>query len=554
MKNALKRLSRYAAEIYFLFVALVIMLPLLREGYILLLDMTFTPKMNYSFRSPFGLYNEAARDAVLNIASQIIGSQLLEKLLLFTLLFMTGYFMFRLLKHLKVNIDVALVGATLYLWNPFIYSRLLAGHWAFIFGYALLPIFLIFFNKYLSRKRFSNTYLISAALLWFAASLISIHHLFIYFIPSVAITFAHMLQTKNWEGKIARLVSICAFVTLFSFSWFLPTILSGEVSRIDNNNLQFFASTPDLKYGLSTNLLGMYGFWAENTIGETIKPYLSIWPVISISLVIISAASLLLAKQCCKKNQYLFIVALAGTGFIGFVLAHGSYGIMQPFWDFFFVKIPLLQMFRDSQKFLSLYVLALSILLPFSIGAIADSVKIYKLSKESKIRGLSILLVLLIILVNPFMGFAAAGQMKISDYPDSWYQLEDKVISEQRPSKILMLPWLAYAKFGFSDKQIANPGSKFFSAYVIAERIPALLKQPTNCEIEFKEYYRGEIISLCLNSNSANADWINQIKSNGIDYVVINKIKGFEVNDFYNDKEHFQKLFTDDYTEIYEVL
>lgn len=152
------------------------------------------------------------------------------------------------------------------------------------------------------------------------------------------------------------------------------------------------------------------------------------------------------------------------------------------------------------------------------------------------------------------MGFAAAGQMKISDYPDSWYQLEDKVISEQRPSKILMLPWLAYAKFGFSDKQIANPGSKFFSAYVIAERIPALLKQPTNCEIEFKEYYRGEIISLCLNSNSANADWINQIKSNGIDYVVINKIKGFEVNDFYNDKEHFQKLFTDDYTEIYEVL
>ncbi|KXK26794.1 MAG: hypothetical protein TR69_WS6001000815 [candidate division WS6 bacterium OLB20] len=569
MKNLKRNLHKYATEIYFLALSLIIFVPLLRPGYVLTLDLIFTPRMHYQYTNSHGLYSETARDAVLNLLARIVDASVIEKLLLMLLFFCIGYFMYRFLLQLrKRNRSYAIVAATLYMWNPFTYSRLLAGHWAFLCGYALLPVFMWGLHHFYRQKKISNRLLIACSVSWFVASLVSVHFLLLFAVPFAVYTVLHMFTYVRWDRTAARAVALLAFITLFSLSWIVPSLLISDVSRLGPLHLIFFAPTPDLQYGLTFNLLSMYGFWAESTIGTMPKELITVWPLLTLVLLIIVAAPLIRAGGdllAIKKNksysrtQRLLIGSLFITGLLGLVLAHGSTGFMQPVWDYLYNTVPVLQPFREVQKFLLLYVFAATVLFYYGLDAVADLIREGVRSVRSRFtidaeRITAFSGLILVILITPLLGFAAAGQLQTTQYPRSWYQLEEELTERATEGRILVLPWRAYAEFPFSSRQIADPSRSFFSGYVISERVPAYLRSTIECEIEFTEIHRNEVIRLCLGSDSDKQDWISQVKLNSIDYVVFNKVQAFKVNDFFNDEEHFQLIYSDNYADIYRVL
>lgn len=569
MKSLTSRLRKHATEIYFLALSLIIFVPLLGPGYILTLDMIFTPQMHYQYTNNHGLYSETARDAVLHLAATIFDASIVQKIMLIVLFFIIGYFMYRFLRTLrKDKHSFAIVAATLYMWNPFTYSRLLAGHWAFLIGYAMLPVFLWALHNYYRGKKISNRLLIAAAVSWFIASLASVHYLLMFVIPFVIYTGMHMLSYRRWDRTITRALAIIAFITLFSSSWIIPSLVVGDVSLLGPRHLIFFAPTPDLQYGLSFNLVSMYGFWAERTIGIMPKEMISVWPLLTLVLLIVSFApiiratgDLLTAKKdkSYAKSHRLLVAAAGIIAVAGLILAHGSTGIMQPFWDYLYNTVPVLQPFREVQKFLMLYVFGISVLFFYGLEAIEElmreAIRTTKLRlKIDTVRFSAFSGLFLVIMMTPLMGFGAAGQLQPTFYPESWYELEAELLERSTEARILVLPWRAYANFPFSGRQIADPSRSFFSGYVISERVPAYLKNSVECEIEFQDIYRTELVSLCLGSDTEKQEWISQVKLNSVDYIVFNKIKSFKVNEFFEDEEHFQLVYSDDFADIYRVL
>ncbi len=68
-----------------------------------------------------------------------------------------------------------------------------------------------------------------------------------------------------------------------------------------------------------------------------------------------------------------------------------------------------------------------------------------------------------------FNGFA--GQIKPTDYPPDWYEVNNLLNEDEQDFKILFFPWHGYMDFKWvnnTDKRIANPARHFFDKEVIS--------------------------------------------------------------------------------------
>lgn len=68
-----------------------------------------------------------------------------------------------------------------------------------------------------------------------------------------------------------------------------------------------------------------------------------------------------------------------------------------------------------------------------------------------------------------FNGFA--GQIKPTDYPPDWYEVNNFLNNDSEDFKVLFFPWHGYMNFRWvnnTDKRIANPSRNFFDKEVIS--------------------------------------------------------------------------------------
>lgn len=85
-------------------------------------------------------------------------------------------------------------------------------------------------------------------------------------------------------------------------------------------------------------------------------------------------------------------------------------------------------------------------------------------------------IIIIISLITPliysftfFNGFA--GQIKPTDYPPDWYEVNKFLDEDKQDFKVLFFPWHGYMNFKWvnnTDKRIANPARYFFNKEVIS--------------------------------------------------------------------------------------
>jgi len=125
----------------YMLLTLIVMAPLLRPGFILTLDMVFTPQL----RMPETVTSSYIFHAALHVLNLVIPADILQKLLLCSVMLLAGIGMHRLIQAvlpLRRGAQWALyVAGIFYAVNPYTYSRLMAGQYAVLLGYALLPSF-----------------------------------------------------------------------------------------------------------------------------------------------------------------------------------------------------------------------------------------------------------------------------------------------------------------------------------------------------------------------------------------------------------------------------
>jgi hypothetical protein len=134
---------RWSRPGYALVLALLVVAPLLRPGYLLLRDAVSTPR-SYLSDSALGLTSApraTPQDFAVSLASQLVDGGVVVKTLLVVALWLAGWGAARLVATALPSAGVGgqFVAITLAIWNPYVAERLLQGHWSLLVGYGCLP-------------------------------------------------------------------------------------------------------------------------------------------------------------------------------------------------------------------------------------------------------------------------------------------------------------------------------------------------------------------------------------------------------------------------------
>lgn len=291
--------------------AIAVMGPMLLPGFILTLDMVFTPKIP----APTEISNIYILQWVQHILNFVLPGQVIQKILIFTVLFLCGYGAHRLVltslaedRRLKIEDNrrkvereqksvramstssrveaqdsklkardfktysiPAYFGGILYVLNPFTYERWMAGQYLLLAGYALLPFLvksLIGFGKEPTRKKG-----VIVALWYTAVALVSIHMFVLACILGAIFLIIHLVAKSNepqYKKKLATYSGLTIIITLILNSYWLIATLRGTsstaqtIDAIGSADLQAFATASSDQTGLFFNVLSMYGFWLED--------------------------------------------------------------------------------------------------------------------------------------------------------------------------------------------------------------------------------------------------------------------------------------------------
>lgn len=478
--------------LWFSVIALAVAAPLLGEGYLLLLDWPSGPELPRVPLLPLPSSGDVGSGtpflAILALLRSI-HPYLPDKVLLVAPILLGGVGLYRLVRsRFGVGSAAAAYGATLYVFNPFVADRYLAGHLFFLLGLGLLPWALGPVLDLLDEPSRRTSIYVGLWLLGLAA--IDVHVAGMYALLVVVAGVAALSR----RGAIMAAVGLGLGVALCAY-WVLPSLFVPPGSGIGTADLAEYATRPPGMGALPT-LAGLYGFWRDEFAGSAQRIpalYLLLVPILSLALM---GAFRVLASGPRRRAG----VVLAAGAVLGLLLAAGtSLPPTAGAFQWLFDNVMVFRIYREPQKFLALVVLAYA-----TFGAVGLEAVVARDGRTAAARSwrASGLAVCVAIAYAYTMLWGFWGQVHLSRYPSDWARAE-QIMETEGPGRVLVLPWHLYAVLSFSDGRIvANPAPSFFSRDVIAgdnvgfARIPTQSVDPFSAWVQQILAHRGEVQEL----------------------------------------------------------
>lgn len=446
--------------------ALLVLLPLLKPGYIFALDMVFTPKIRFPQEiSPVPL--------ALYLLNYVIPSQVIEKILLFLVLFLSGIGMHRLIPAKKEWPKY--FAAILYIFNPFVFQRLTAGQLGIVEAYALTPFLVKTILDFLDEMNLRRA--LGIAVLTSVIFAFSLHNgVFAVLFGTVAV-FVFLIRNLREPAKIFPILKygsiLILALLLLNVFWLIPffkgSVLGAQtMSRFSEKDIIGFQSVADPTFGVLFNVAAMYGFWGERS-ERFISPkdLLPGWHIIFLLIFVVVVWGLVAGLR--NRESRFRAITFGTVGVISFILAVGvAHPIFAPIFWFLVRKIPFFVGFRESQKFVALLILSYSFLGGLGLDDILRRFEgLRRIPKKLFLVIPALFLILPVIYTYPMLwGFG--GYLRVTpDYPKDWYEVNEFLNADKADFKVLFLPWHQYMHFSFVGKVIANPAKDFFDKPVI---------------------------------------------------------------------------------------
>jgi hypothetical protein len=435
---------------------LAIYAPLLRSGTLLLLDYSDYPAGPHASLGAYvwGFRPDLTSRAPINGALLVLfrllpwGPVKLLPLLLVVPLAAWGF------QRLFDRRSLATIAATLmFVVNPFVYERMLAGQVYLVLGYALLPLLV---SALLSRVD-GVTAPIGAGLLLALLMALSPHFVFIggllWLVVAVAALRRDGVRTLRRTG-LTLLVALLA-----SLYWLIPIASrAGELDRVTATDLKTFQTVSDPALGLAPNVAGLYGFWR---IGWPLpKDNLPAWPLLLAAILVVAAIGL---RACGSERWSTLRSLLVIAGAAGFVLSLGAQGPTGPAFRFLFDHVPGFRIMREPGKFEALLALAYAGFFGLGFFTLVDG------SRSQKWRAMMAVVILAVPCAYTFrMFWGFDGYVRPSDYPRSW--TEAAALMGTGPGKVLAVPGDQYLAFPWTEERaVASPMDSFFGRDVIID-------------------------------------------------------------------------------------
>jgi hypothetical protein len=484
-------------------VTLAVMLPLLKPGFILTLDLVFTPWL----AMPNELTSSYVFRAGLHALNIFIPADVIEKMVLMAILLLASIGMHRLIRAFEntaVNSEWGIYVASIFFAvNPFTYSRFMAGHYSMLLGYALLPW--LAQSLWQLKKQPSLRRAVGLGVLTAVIGIVSIHTLVSAAIL-VAVGLICTLWAAGWRSIVRRyrrptLAALATFIVLSSY-WLVPLLLgqgktADTIGSFTTADTRVFATQGDNPLMRIGNSLRLQGFWVEGRDLYLLpQDRALLWGLLSLGII----ALVILGGAAMWPQRRRLVLWLAGSSLLALLLAAGLFGQLA-------TQIGL----REPHKVIALVALAYGVLLAFGISTLTNRLR------QGNVAVYACCLVLLVGLPLwhmrvMFWGFD--GQLTSRQYPADWFAVKQHLSESQ--GAVLFLPWHQYMSFRFAGRIIANPAPAFFGDKIIASEDPELGGASSGPQNE-----RHLTITALLKNKQPNL--ADQLAKQQIEYVVLAK-------------------------------
>ncbi|AIJ06305.1 hypothetical protein JH146_1463 [Methanocaldococcus bathoardescens] len=516
----IEKLKKYKILLIYLLLSIIISIPIFSDKYFFLLDM-LPDLSNHNLINQFYGFVAPSYGGTLsfNILCSIISADIFQKLLLLFILFFSGFSAYSLAKKLTNSEIGSFYAGILYMVNPYTYIRIIVGHWFILFAYSLLPLGIRYFIELLENR--DKNSIIKATLI---TSLIAFntHTLFMTFMAYGIILIIKLAKEKSL--KLLKPVSLFAIsFTMINLYWLIPLLTaksSSLVNYITIYDLYVFAPKIDSFSPLFT-LASMYGFWRPTYTYA--KDYLPFWEILFIIIFSLSIYGFISYYK--NKKVGVYVISFALIWLIGLLFATGITGFFKDVFQFLFNHIFILKGMRETHKFVNLVVLSYSILGAFGLKKIIES------HKSNKIKKIIMIFFILVPLIYSFTFFNEFdNQIKPTDYPKDWYEVNNFLNKDKDNFNILFFPWHLYMDIHWvpnKDKRIVNPSQTFFDKNVIfAENIEA-----DSIYTEVYTPYQNYMNYLLENKEKIN-NFGSLVAPLGVKYVLLTKEVDYKNYDF----------------------
>jgi hypothetical protein len=452
----------------------VILWQALMPGYVLNLDMIFTPDMPV-MSNPDGFLASLPVGYLISWLCLVFPAWLVQKAMLFILFFIIGYVAYGYLP-VGENKKIRLFSALLYLSNSFVYGRFLAGHWSHLMAYGFLPLFLHHLFALREKSDWRACAKLFGAL--FLVSIFSIH----FFVMSALMCFGwifYLLIDKavkkryaDLRGFIINLLIAGVAFLIVSAYWLVPAFSrSAPVEgRFDAGHWQAFSAGGYKSIGTFLNTASLNGFWGERNPWARYflwpQDYAIFWVACAVVLAL-ALFGLWYGLKNPKIRPWAAFLAVAGVLSLIFSTGAGE-TVFKPVNIWLYGHMPFWSGFRDSQKFCGYLSLSYAIFAGLGLGGALDFI-------EKKKPGWRDAFLSVIFLVPIFFGFLVwggfHGQIKPVWYPGSWQKAREILQSDASGSQALFLPWHGYLSLEFNHNLItANPAGRFFGERAVVSK------------------------------------------------------------------------------------
>ena len=553
-------LSGYALPVgYFAALSLLVFYPLVEPGYVLTLDMIFAPNTDYV---RFGLetkgplyYGRLPFLAALDVATLVVDDWLVQKVVLLVLPVLCGLSMYVACDE-RTRL-AALFAGTLYAVNPFVYVRLLAGHWYFLLGYAFVPLAVVAVDRFLDPDG-------DGSLVWAVGwtTLVSV------FDPHATVLVALgggcLWLVRMWTGLRSesqrrsalavarRFGTFCLAATALNAYWLVPASVAAfgggtQLTTISDVDLSVFSARGTVAGNVPLSVAMLYGFWRGGV--TTTADLFPLWVVGLLFAVVLFLTVSGGVRRWTDANVRGVVLASV----VAFVL---SLGVSSPFSEPLFRTltdvIPVLRGMRDSQKFVGLVVFGYAFLGAHGVDHLVPTGRPDVQPVGSSLDHHSLLRVGLValVLLTPlaytapmFAGFT--GQLDSTTYPDSWGAANDH-LDDSGGGRALFLPWHGYLSVSWTDRRIATPAPLFFDGPVVASQrlevggIETRATDPTHCRVG---------AALADPTDSTLGD---ELAAVGVEYVVLAHEADYRRYESLADHAAFSVAFAGDAITVYE--
>lgn len=447
----------------YVLLALTIMLPMLLPGYIFALDMSFTPelRMPNEVRSSYPFY------ALLHALNWIIPSQLIQKTMLFSILFLSGFGCYRLIRTLHqmsgavtdYRIVGALAGGALYMVNPFTYSRFMAGQFAVLLGYALIPFFVTTLITLVRRPRLRHG---AQLALWATLiCIVSIHSAGLIAVLGlgglVAGLWTHRAKPEYAMHLFRSFAVALGLVFIANSYWIAPLVngegsLSRSVQSFTANDQTAFATTGHGLVNKLANVLQLQGFWADSealyALPQDVFP---LWALVVLLWWVLIGIGI---RAMWRQRQRSIALFFIGAGITAIIAATTN---LLPALS---SRIEILSGYREPHKFIALLALSFAVFAGYAVAAMLGR---YSQNNQTGRLSFTWAAALLIpVLLTPTMFWAFGNQLTPKQYPADWEMVNGQLNQDKGHGRVVFLPWHQYMRFDFTGRLTVNPANAYF--------------------------------------------------------------------------------------------